>query len=234
MVNFRRVCATSVCMQSLDPRRIYYVYMIFRPNGVPCYVGKGHHQRWQRHLRSTHNKYLSRIIAKADGNVPIVKLRDTVTEAEAMETEMAYIAAIGRIKVGGPLVNMTDGGEGVSGMTQSAHQRNIASITHTGNKYSVGAKRTKESRAKMRTAKLGKPLSASHRRSIGDAHIGRIRDPSVGEKISAAKLGKKWSEEHKAILKAANRSREPEVRERIRQGNLRAIEEKRRANECSN
>jgi hypothetical protein len=56
------------------------------------------------------------------GEVPYVKVREHITEAEAFETEIALIKAIGRFPFG-PLVNMTDGGEGSSGHVRSLRTR---------------------------------------------------------------------------------------------------------------
>ena len=99
--------------------RGYYVYIAFRPwNGRPCYVGKGNGRRWRVHLWRSHNIRLRRIITKAGGDIPIVAIRTNLTEAEAYEIEKAFIAAIGRGDRG-PLVNMTDGGEGTSGHKQT-------------------------------------------------------------------------------------------------------------------
>ena len=46
--------------------------------------------------------------------VPIVKLQTGLTNEQALENEKTLIAAIGREAYGGPLVNLTDGGEGIN------------------------------------------------------------------------------------------------------------------------
>jgi hypothetical protein len=106
-----------------DMERVFYVYVIFRPDGRPCYVGKGQGGRWEVHFRNARNKHLSNIVAKAGGDLPVVKVRENLTEAEAFKTEVAWIAALGRKKDGGPLVNATDGGDGVSGHVHSLGTR---------------------------------------------------------------------------------------------------------------
>lgn len=100
----------------------FYVYILFRPNGIPCYVGKGKDHRIKYHERvgSNHyNKHLARIIAKAGGSLPNLTLREGLSERDAFAMEIAFIAAIGRINSGGPLVNLTDGGEGISGLSHT-------------------------------------------------------------------------------------------------------------------
>lgn len=103
----------------MTDKRESYVYVVFRLDGEPCYVGKGKRGRWKQHITKSHNSHLQRIFAKAGGDLPIVKVREGLTDADACETEIALIAAIGRVKNGGPLVNFTDGGEGSSGLVQS-------------------------------------------------------------------------------------------------------------------
>ncbi len=99
--------------------RVFYVYVLFRPNGTPCYVGKGKDDRWLR-MRRRHNKHLSGIIKAAGGEIPSVKVRDGLSEHEAFDIEIALIAAIGREANGGPLVNLTDGGVWFDGLSSSA------------------------------------------------------------------------------------------------------------------
>lgn len=92
-----------------------YVYIIFRSNGIPCYVGKGSGGRWTKHVNRSHNKHLTNIYNKSGGDLPVIKVREGLTDLEAIETEIALIAAIGRDAMGGPLVNLTDGGDGTRG-----------------------------------------------------------------------------------------------------------------------
>lgn len=111
----------------------FYVYVWFRPwNGTPCYVGKGREARYKViHHVHQRNPHLSRIIAKANGALPIVIVRSGLTEAEAFETEKALIAAIGRKNLGkGPLANLTDGGEGNAGAILSEERKRRTSETH--------------------------------------------------------------------------------------------------------
>lgn len=79
--------------------RDFYVYVILRPTGVPCYVGKGRGPRCNRQDRRTHNAHLAAIVrnAKAIGiPLPVIKVREWLTEEEAFRIESELIKQIGR------------------------------------------------------------------------------------------------------------------------------------------
>jgi hypothetical protein len=120
-----------------------YVYLLFRLDGTPLYVGKGKGDRWLRHARrgGRHpNLHLRRIIlaAQAEGKeLPVIKLRENLTDAQALEIERCFIAAIGREANGGPLVNLTDGGEiGPTGYRYTPEQRESHGAKRRGRKHS--------------------------------------------------------------------------------------------------
>jgi hypothetical protein len=176
----------------------YYVYVIFRPNGEPCYVGKGKRFRWTQHAKGSHNLHLRRIYEAANGDLPIVKVRENLTDAEACKVEIALILAIGRGK-NGPLVNFTDGGNGVSGHIQS-----------------------EETRQKKREKLLGRPrpphvveavrLAAQNRtpqwyENQRKTHLGFVMPQSTKNKISAALKGRIFSEKHRANLSASGKGK---------------------------
>lgn len=154
----------------LEP--IHYVYIIFRPeDGSPCYVGKGSvGDRVNDHISKAmagrhRNKNLSSIIRNANGDVPNLIVRDCLTEQEAFETEISLISAIGRKKSGGPLTNLTDGGEGVSGLRHSQETIEKCRIAHLGLVQS-------ESTIRNRTSKLrGRTRSAETREKISRSNI---------------------------------------------------------------
>lgn len=200
----------------------YYVYIYFRLTGIPCYVGKGKGERWTHHRKWSCNRRLARIMAKAGGDLPVVFIRRGMTEAEAFEMEIAFIAAIGRADLGlGPLVNFTNGGDGKSGAIVSQETRNKMkgrkpnlgkptspevrakiSAAMRGKKNCVGFKRSAETRAKMSAALVG------NKRSLGYFPSAETR-----AKLSAARLGnkimlgKKLSAETRARMSAAQRKR---------------------------
>ena len=124
----------------------FYVYILFRPDGRPCYVGKGRGKRINRHFSSAisgshSNKHLMNIIRKSSGSIPSVIIRNDLSEQEAFEFEIAWIKAIGREAFGGPLVNKTDGGEGPTGFVASEITRQRLSKAAKGRSVSENHKK---------------------------------------------------------------------------------------------
>ena len=158
----------------------FYVYIIFRLDGSPCYVGKGKGNRWRAHgwFGARHaNKRLGRIFAKASTDLPIVKIRENLTHEQAIEIEAAFIKAIGWGH-NGPLANMNDGGEGNIGWVPSAKTRDRIAKSNTGRKD------TAEARLKKSLASKGKPKSPSHRAAIGKGNCGKVMSDIAIERMS--------------------------------------------------
>ena len=155
----------SVDVESLNSR--FYVYIIFRPNGIPCYVGKGKGKRYLHHSRFSSNRYLKNIYAQNGGHLSILKIRDNLLEEEAFSLEIHLISKIGRCDIGkGPLVNNTDGGDGTSGHIV-----------------------TEETRNKLR--KKRPPRSLEWSLKISDSLKGRERSPESCLKQSITMTGRK-------------------------------------------
>jgi hypothetical protein len=106
----------------------FYVYTYRDPNrdNEPIYVGKGHNKRYQDHFnRKDRHPFTHRLQKmKRNGIEPVIERIDVNNEAEAFELEMFLIEEIGRKDMGkGPLLNLTDGGDGISGYRFTADQR---------------------------------------------------------------------------------------------------------------
>jgi hypothetical protein len=166
------------------------VYVYFRPDtGQPCYVGKGRGRRWKAHNQHrSANPHLRNIVRKY-GEVPCVKIRTGLTEADAFTIETAFIKAIGR-GADGPLVNLTDGGEGSTGWIAPAETR---------------AKQSMQSRRPDRMAILLK-------RNTSAENIARLLKLAQCPKRRAKASENARSPEHLARLAALNRT--PEARAR--------------------
>lgn len=165
-------------MSSTDTDGPFYVYVLFRPDGSPCYIGKGKGNRWLNHERRCFNKRLAEIIQQSSAPLPKIKIREGLKEVEAFETETAFISAIGRVKHGGPLVNATDGGDGTSGHVRPATARAATALAMRGNKLRLG--------------------KSSHNR-------GKKLSAATCEKIRLARLGTKQSDELKAKKRDASK-----------------------------
>jgi hypothetical protein len=110
---------------AINSSPIFYVYVYHDENDVPFYVGKGHGSRYLDHiykaknpLNRTHKSNKIRKIQRLTGKDPkIVLYKTNITEYEAFDHEMDLIQLIGRRDLGtGPLLNLTDGGDGASGV----------------------------------------------------------------------------------------------------------------------
>lgn len=208
--------------------KCFYVYVIFRPwDGSPCYVGKGKGDRW-RQFGARSNRHLLRIIAKAQRlglDLPIIKVRENLTEAEAFQTERAFIAAIGRGKRG-PLVNLTDGGEGVSGLKHSEKTKQksreekleyfsnpaMCEKTSAATKAAMARADVKENTSKAQKLRFQNPnelAKASQRRK------GSKQSPETCAKIGASHAGQKRSAEQCANMTLAQLRRPPPTPETI-------------------
>ena len=96
--------------REMHSNTIYYVYQWLREDGTPYYVGKGKDGRaWRK------------------GSPPksrVVIVEDNLSERHALALEVELIAKHGRKDLGtGILRNLTNGGEGVSGLIQTEEDR---------------------------------------------------------------------------------------------------------------
>lgn len=64
-----------------------------------------------------------------------------------------------------------------------------------------------ETRKKMREAKLGKPLSESHKKKLSELHKARVWNPEHRKKQHLAQFGRKVSEETRQKISAANKGK---------------------------
>ena len=186
-----------------------YVYIYFRLNGAPCYVGKGSGNRWIKHTRVETNKHLNNLIKQAAAlgkELPVVIIRDGLTNEQAFEIEEAFISALGRECDGGCLVNQATGGKGGSSGVTHGEEFREKRRAHMLEFFSDPANRAAAGE-RMRNRpgnNLGRKLSPEWRANIGKAGLGR----------SAVNLGIPHTEATKAKLSAAlkGRPKSPEWR----------------------
>jgi hypothetical protein len=189
---------------------IFYVYVIFDLKGGPLYVGKGKGERWKNHAKGSHNLAL-RGVFNASSDLPLVFVRENISEREAFRVEIALIAAIGRLDLSlGPLLNRANGGEGGSGVIQSDAVRKkhsdalkgrpdiglpgrVASpifqrgkalpldILERMRKTKTGKRLSEDHRAKLSASRRGKPLSDAHKAAIARGNLGKTKRPRTSE-----------------------------------------------------
>jgi hypothetical protein len=132
--------ATERAPRERKVENVFYVYVLFDLDGTPCYIGKGSGDRWLDHERKTRfrNNFLKGIVRRArvaKKKLPKIKIREDMTQQEAWDLEIVFIAAIGRRNIGTrPLANLTDGGEGSAGMVFPESAKKLLSTINVGNK----------------------------------------------------------------------------------------------------
>lgn len=186
----------------------HYVYEHWRlDKGVCFYVGKGQKRRaWDMGTKEGtnsrnrwHRFLIKKLLPKNLIDVRLVFVN--LEEGRAFELErerISYWRACG-IK----LVNLTDGGEGATGVKVSDETRRKIS------QKSRGRRHTSETRAKMSLAAKGNKRAVGAVRSpeylaaLSARSTGRVMSPEAVEKMRLRKIGRKLSDEHKAKIKAA-------------------------------
>ncbi|AXF41405.1 hypothetical protein SHAb15599_00039 [Acinetobacter phage SH-Ab 15599] len=111
----------------------FYVYKLtVEDQELPFYIGKGQGNRAYYHFKndcfnndSNRHKVNTILKAKKEGKEILVEfVKHNLTEQEALQFEMELISRYGRRDIGtGCLTNMTNGGDGVSGLVHSEETR---------------------------------------------------------------------------------------------------------------
>ena len=129
----------------------HYVYAYLREDGSPYYIGKGKNDR----------AYKKHCVPVPKNHSRIVFLETNLSDVGACALERRYIRWYGRKDLGtGILRNLTDGGEGSSGLSISEETRRKMSESKRGRKFS------EEHRHKMSEAKRGRKFSEEHRHKM--------------------------------------------------------------------
>lgn len=170
----------------------FYVYAWIRPDtGDVFYIGKGRGRRDTKKKNPNNRMFLNIVDKLRRGGVEprIERIHSGLTEAEALHLEMVEIAERGRRDKGtGTLANMTDGGEGVSGMVHSAEARSRIGAAAAGHKYALGHKHSEITKSK-----------------ISESSAGRRHSDEARAKLSAARSGMKLSDSYVLALTLARR-----------------------------
>lgn len=214
--------------------RQFYVYIYRDPsnNDMPIYVGKGNGRRAYAHLNRTDNGPLPNKLNKMKqlGIEPIIEIIPALAEWHAFFMEECLVSMFGRKNNGtGILLNLTDGGEGVSGRVVSpeariAHSKKIAGKTHTDatklkmSKAKQGVAKTKEHKANQAAAMKGKKPAKTTIDAVKLANTGRTH--TVEQKLLMSTLAKKRgrSDQHAANLTASHvgKTRSEETKQKMK------------------
>lgn len=162
----------------------YYTYLHFRlTDGAPFYVGKGKASTKRAHYKVGRNERWNRTVEKHGLKVEI--LSHWATDKEACEHEKLIISCLRSL--GHDLVNMTDGGDGMSGFVPSEETRAKRSVAMKGRKF------TAEHRAKIIAAQKGREFSDEHRAKLAAAQMGKRQSETTKQKRSSA-MKAAWSD----------------------------------------
>lgn len=193
----------------LDPRKpghFEYGSLVFEYE--PFYIGKGKGRRLFEHIRlSKKDPYnphkVNRIlrIKKDTGTDPIiVKVFEQLIESEALEREADTIKRIGRFDLGfGPLLNATDGGDGVINPSEAVREQLSERMIGERNPNYGGKGITKNHVSKTNKLKTGE---LNH--FYGKTHSQEIKTKLAElRKMDSEETKRKRSESYK-IARAAN------------------------------
>ena len=175
----------------------FYTYLHTRlSDGQVFYVGKGTARRAWSTCRSAHWKS---VVAKHGLRVDVLSRFDTTSEA--LLHEVFLISCFRDLRA--PLVNKTDGGEGVSG---HRHSVEVCSAMSAARKGSANPRYGRPG------TMLGKKMPQGFSEKIKKVNEGKVLSAETRAKISAANKG------HSRNKKGAPRTLSPEAIERMRQG----------------
>ena len=170
----------------------FYVYIHKKPDGTPFYVGKGTGNRAYQFSKRT--QWHKNIVAKYRKENIIVQIINCISESQAFDLEKIYIK---QFKIDGiRIVNLTNGGEGCSGI--------------------VRGKPTEEHKRKNGDARRGKKQSEETKKKRSEALKGqkRLITPEWRAKIALSmkgkpspRLGAKLSDETKAKISESQKIR---------------------------
>lgn len=176
----------------------FFVYIHIRPDtGDVFYVGKGTVRKGLRDRASIATKrgrFWNAIVRKAGGFISRVVV-SCDCEEDAFYVERLLISLIGRRNLrNGPLVNLTDGGEGSSGIVMSMKTREKLRAAVAGGKHpNFGKKLSTETCRKKSEAVKGEKhhlhgasLPESWRANIAKSKVGEL-NPQFGKSTPISK-----------------------------------------------
>jgi len=172
----------------------FFSYIHCKPDGTPFYVGKGNGNRVKKIKRASNPHHLNIIKKYGVENILVGKM-ECSTEEISFDLERGLIKRLKAMGVN--IANLTDGGEGVSGLVMTDKAKEKMRLAK------VGKRLSKEHIEKLRKANAGKSLSQESRKKLSSSRLGIVFSDEHKRKLSAAKIGRKLSDEHKDKVRAA-------------------------------
>jgi hypothetical protein len=161
---------------------MFFVYVDCKPNGTPFYIGKGNLERLNK--KSRVNRYHTNICAKYP--TWYRGLAFMGNEQDAFLKEIELIAKYRAI-----VVNRTNGGEGVSGLTP--WNKGLPMLPHVKDgliKANTRRKASEETKKKMSLSRMGKSIKKGFKHTdetkakMSLASKSHIRTPEWKQKIA--------------------------------------------------
>lgn len=170
---------------------MHYTYLHRRnDSGAVFYIGKGSASR--AHSSRGRSEYWSRIVKKAGRTVEI--LAPWRTEREAFDHEVFLISCFR--SMGAPIVNMTDGGDGMSGHRHTEETKERMRLA------AIGKKRSAATRERMRQLSMGRSVTEGARAKIGEFHSRRARPKSEYDNQRATNAKPETKDRRSKAMKA--------------------------------
>lgn len=170
----------------------------------PFYVGKGNESRIYTSLKRGSNFKMNKIKKVSKNNIKVIKLYEGIGNLESLKLETLVISKIGRrdLKLG-PLVNLTDGGDG---RLLSPHSEETKKkISETKKSQNLHIYHSEEVKEKLREINKGEnnPMFGKHHSDeIKEKHSLRtsgINHPMYGKKHNDETL-KKIKDKRNAVI----------------------------------
>jgi hypothetical protein len=183
----------------------YYTYIYRMPNGEPFYIGKGCDGRSNVHLSRKDDSHMARRVRKLIrlGTPPSIEIIKALNEDHAYFMEQCLIDVIGRNDLGkGPLLNHTDGGEGIKNISEEVRAK--MSESHKGIKKGPLSKEAKD-KISLSQRTSAKVLEMRKHHSI--IMTGKTASAETKLKMSNSHKGKKFSPEHLANIRKSAQER---------------------------
>lgn len=177
----------------------FYLYRHIRPDvDIPFYIGIGCNKEcapeYSRAFSvSQRSKHWLRVFNKCNKQITVDILFTTSSLTEIQNKEKEFIALYGRKDLhNGPLVNFTDGGEGVWGLKMSMESRQKMSLKKKGRPSpKKGCSISQIQKDRLREVNLGKTMSEVTKTKIATSSKGRKHSEESKKKIGMAHIGGK-------------------------------------------